>query len=386
MDLERLKSLWPELEPVLDELLELDDPAREAELARRYATEPEKRALMESLLRADRDSGDLLERPAVPRRSVPTAAPVTPGMRIGAWAVRRELGRGGMGTVVLAERDDGQFEQCVAIKLVRPDAWHPAAHERFLLERSILARLQHPNIARLIDGGVREDGSPYLVMEFVEGVPITAWCDARRLDVRARLRLFRQVCDAVEYAHGMLVVHRDLKPANILVTERGEVKLLDFGIAKLLDSPAATEATHANARALTPAYAAPEQFLGEPMTSATDQYQLALVLYELLTGVRAHGDTTHSPLVHQRAVLDSDPRAPSRAVAREPAGGEPGASPPAPESAALARGATPRRSRARSRGISIRSSSRRSTAIRGSVTRASKRSAATSKACSTSVR
>jgi serine/threonine-protein kinase len=307
--------MWPEIEPLLDRLLDLDEPERTHELERLTAGDPDTRHAIESLLRADRQTGGPLASPAIPPGALgadPVAPVITPGTRFGPYIVRRELGRGGMGAVLLAERDDGQFDQQVAIKWVRPDAWTPGAAERFLVERRILARLEHVNIARLLDGGVREDGAPYLVMERVEGEPITVFCDRAGLDVRGRVELFRQACAAVEYAHGQMVVHRDLKPDHILVTARGEVKLLDFGIAKLLDAD--TLATGTQARVFTPAYATPEQYLGDPPTGATDQYQLALILYELLTGRRAHQAPGGSPLAHQRLVLDYDPQRPSRFV------------------------------------------------------------------------
>src|SRR5690606_31971710 len=206
--------------------------------------------------------------------------------RIGAYRIVREIGRGGMGQVLLAERADGQFEQRVAIKLLKRGMDSDAIHARFLRERRILAALEHPNVARLIDGGVADDGRPYFVMEYVEGLPITRYADEHRLDVDARLRLFSTVCTAIEHAHRNLVVHRDLKPANILVTAAGDAKLLDFGIAKALaphDPDTATQ-PELGGRLLTPGYAAPEQFRGGAITTATDVYGAGGVLYELLAG------------------------------------------------------------------------------------------------------
>lgn len=319
MDPDSLRRLWPEIEPLLDQLLDLPEPDRAAWLERELADSPEKRQLLEGLLRADRDSAALMAEPAaLPADAFASLAtpPLAVGEHIGPYVIRQELGRGGMGTVLLADRDDGQFEQRVAIKMVRADNWDPAAVERFSLERRILARLQHPHIARLLDGGMLENGSPFLVMEYVEGQPLTEWCDAHALHRRARVQLFLQVCDAIEYAHQQLVVHRDLKPANILVTEQGEVKLLDFGIAKLLEPNVEADMLGTRTRMFTPAYAAPEQYLGAPMTVATDGYQLGLVLYELVAGERAHQDAATTPLSHQRAVLETDPRLPSLARAR----------------------------------------------------------------------
>ena len=208
--------------------------------------------------------------------------------RVGPWRLLGEIGRGGMGRVFLAERVDGHFEQRAAVKLLKRGMDSDAIVERFRRERQILAALEHPNIARLLDGGVADDGRPYLVMPYVDGLPITHYADARALDVDARLALFRTVCLAVEHAHRNLVVHRDLKPSNILVTDDGRPMLLDFGIAKLLGAEGdGTDAhTEAGLRLLTPDYAAPEQFRGGPITTSTDVFGLGAVLYELLGGER----------------------------------------------------------------------------------------------------
>ena len=214
--------------------------------------------------------------------------------RIGPYRVLRLLGRGGMGAVYEARREDADFTLRVALKLLRPGAESEAAIRRFRFERRVLASLRHPNIAALLDGGMTDDGRPYFVMEFVEGDPITRWADAHALDVPARVRLVRQVCDAVQHAHAHLVVHRDLKPANILVDARGVVRLLDFGIARLVqpadadDTGAESPPTETVVRTLTPEYASPEQFLGAPAQVASDVYSLGVVLYELLAGVRPY--------------------------------------------------------------------------------------------------
>ena len=211
------------------------------------------------------------------------------GTCLGPWRLVDVLGRGGMGTVYRAERADGQYQQEVALKLVRSGPRDPYAIERLRTERQVLAHLRHPNIAGLLDGGFASDGTPYLVMELVDGVPINEWCAAERPSLEASLRLFRVVCDAVQHAHRALIVHRDLKPSNIFVSRSGSVKLLDFGIAKLLD-PAAwgfgSPVTRAEMQLITPEYAAPEQAGGGQITTATDVYALGVVLYELLTGVR----------------------------------------------------------------------------------------------------
>jgi serine/threonine protein kinase len=211
------------------------------------------------------------------------------GTCLGSWRLVGVLGRGGMGTVYRVERADGLYHQQAALKLARSSPLDSLGMERFRTERQVLARLRHPNIAGLLDGGFAPDGTPYLVMELVDGVPITTWCETARLTIEARLRLVRVVCDAVQHAHRALVVHRDLKPANIFVTNSGEVKLLDFGIAKLLDPTAwnlEQPATVAGMRLLTPEYAAPEQRHDGDITAATDVYTLGVVLYELLAGVR----------------------------------------------------------------------------------------------------
>jgi serine/threonine-protein kinase len=211
------------------------------------------------------------------------------GVRVGSWRLLGAIGRGGMGTVYRAERADGHYQQEVAVKLLRSDLRDAAAIERFRTERQVLAHLSHPNIARLLDGGITTGGTPYLVMEIVDGVPITEWCVANALELSARLRLFRVACEAVQHAHRALVVHRDLKPSNIFVSVAGDVKLLDFGLAKLLDPvgwESGASVTRAEMRMLTPEYAAPEQRQGGPTTTATDVYALGVVLYELVTGVR----------------------------------------------------------------------------------------------------
>jgi serine/threonine-protein kinase len=261
---------------------------------------------------------------------------------VGAYRVVCELGRGGMGTVYLAERDDGHFTHTVAVKVLRRGLDADDVVRRFLAERQILATLQHPNIARLLDGGVADDGRPYFVMEYVDGEPIDRWCDARRLPVRERLRLVRDVARAVHAAHRALVVHRDLKPSNVMVTSAGEVKLMDFGIAKLLDPDAASEAeplTRTGLRVMTPEYAAPEQVRGEPVTTAADVYGLGLVLYELLTGHRPQRPRDRSLREIERAVCETEPPRPSAVVLRDAR--DAGAPPPAV--LAVQRGTTPSR-------------------------------------------
>ena len=244
------------------------------------------------------------------------------GRRIGPYRVLHELGRGGMGVVYLAERDDGQFRRRVAVKVLRDSPDAEELHRRFVAERQILASLSHPHIAQLLDGGVSDGQLPYLVIEYVEGMPITDYCDRHRLGIAARLRLFQDVCSAVQHAHQNLVLHRDLKPGNVLVTPAGEVKLLDFGIAKLLNpSLAGTEqpVTRTAFRMMTPKYASPEQVRGDTLTTASDVYALGLLLYELLVGRPAHRIDTDSPQAVYEAVCEREPERPSAAAARDDA-------------------------------------------------------------------
>ena len=206
---------------------------------------------------------------------------------IGAWRVLDVLGRGGMGAVYRVERSDGAYAQQAALKLIRTSADSPATRERFLRERQILAGLQHPNIANLLDGGISGDSEPYFVMELIDGMSLDRWCDEHGLGLRERVLLFLQVLDAVRYAHRNLVVHRDLKPSNLMVDSNGRVKLLDFGIAKQLEG---AEPTRTNDRALTFEYASPEQLHDTPITTATDIWQLGIVLHRLLSVSYTHLD------------------------------------------------------------------------------------------------
>lgn len=234
-----------------------------------------------------------IERTAMTTQPPPPADPETAtepviGSKVGPWVLRRLLGHGGMGAVYLAERTEQDFQQRAALKLIKLGMDSGEIQRRFLSERRILARLEHPNIARLIDGGVDQRGRPYFVMEWVDGLPLTDYANAHDLDVDARLRVFLKLCDAVAHAHRQLVVHRDLKPGNILVDTRGEPKLLDFGIAKVLESDNTDNTSATGPRFFTRAYAAPEQLRGEPVTTATDIYALGAVLFELLTGTPLH--------------------------------------------------------------------------------------------------
>jgi len=240
-------------------------------------------------------------------------SPLPAGTRVGAYLILSEIGRGGMGTVYLAERDDPLLPQRVALKLIRSSRESAETRRRFLSERQILSRLQHDGIARLLDGGNTLDGQPYFVMEYVEGQPIHKYCEEHNVDINGRLRIFLAVCDAVDYAHANLVVHRDLKPGNILVTPKGTVKLLDFGIAKLLSEEPldAGDATQSMVRPLTPEYAAPEQITGSAITTSTDIYLLGGVLYELLTGKRPFRVQSRTWSELEKVVVNEEPPAPS---------------------------------------------------------------------------
>ena len=312
---DRSSVSWQRVEAALDLLLALPADEREAATLRVADGDPALAAELRSLLAHMATEGSVLDRPAAELLSPSTSfdSGLAPGTRLGAWAIVEAIGRGGMGQVYRGRRADGQFEQDVAIKVARADSI--TAWQRFPLERQIVARLDHPGIARLIDGGIAEGGQPYMVMELVSGRDITAWCTAHHADLARRLDLFEAVCDAVAYAHRHLVIHRDIKPSNVMVTDEARVKLLDFGIARLLD--AVGTATTAEL-VLTPAYCAPEQLSGQALSTATDVYALGLLLHELLTGTSAQrvSDLPMAAAIH--AVLHAQPRSPS-SVARQDA-------------------------------------------------------------------
>jgi len=314
---------WATVSRLLDEALDLETDARPTWLAQLTAREPQVGAVVGRLLaaHAERETADVLA--TLPRLRL-AAAPCAPmpaalaeGERVGPYRLLRELGTGGMAHVWLARRDDGAFIREVALKIPQLSRLRRDLGERFARERDILARLEHPNIARLYDAGVSADGLPYLAMEYVDGEPITVWCDRRRLDIAQRLTLFRQVLDAVQFAHANLVIHRDLKPSNILVTAGGQVRLLDFGIAKLLaddDTAHETQLTQLAGRALTPDYASPEQIKGEPLTIGSDVYSLGVVLYELLSGERPYQLKLKSIAQLEQAIVGAEPARPSAGV------------------------------------------------------------------------
>lgn len=324
------KARWPTLSPLLDELLDLEAPARAARLAQLRAEDASLAADLEALLAGEDASqhAEFLAAPALSALASATTQDLTPGQTLGAYTLEREIGRGGMGSVWLARRTDGRFEGQVAIKFLSDGLLGHGDAGRFAREGQILARLAHPNIARLLDAGVAPDGrQPYLVLEYIDGQAIDVYCRERDLDTTARVRLFLDVLAAVAHAHNRLILHRDLKPSNILVTGAGEVKLLDFGIAKLLDKsgstvpggPAAddmTELTKRAGRVFTPQYAAPEQVQDGDVTTATDVYALGVLLYMLLSGEHptAGAATEPTPLGRLRAVVEAEPKKLSEAV------------------------------------------------------------------------
>ena len=325
---------WTEVRTLFEELVELAPGERRARLAALADTDLADR--VGRLLAADSEAGRFLESPAVAVAGglldglTAPEVELPPPERIGPYRVLRRLGRGGMGEVLLAERADGLFEQRVAIKLLRLGMASDEILDRFSRERRILARLEHPHIARLLDGGATEDGRPYFVMELVEGETITEYCRTRSLSVDDRLRLLLDCCEAVAAAHRNLVVHRDLKPSNVLVAKDGEVKLLDFGIAKLLgpeDTGEAAAETATGLRLLTPAYAAPEQILGEPVTTATDVWALGALAYELFTGTLPQKREGRSAAALVAVAAEDVKERPSQRVAREPLASLPFAEP-----------------------------------------------------------
>lgn len=279
---------------------------------------------VEVLLFAQERVPDWLHRPVLGTTIQSASAPMgcgvsMEGQQFGAYKLIREIGRGGMGFVYLAERADGTFHKQVAIKFIQPGMNSAGIIERFQREREILAALDHPNIARLIDAGATPDGLPYFVMEYVEGQPIQRWCEERKLSVTERVELFRTVCAAVEYAHQHLVVHRDLKPSNILVTPDGTVKLLDFGISRFLRPEESSKLMETGDvdRVLTPEYASPEQIKGGRITTLTDVYSLGVVLYELLTGRRPYSLKKAALMEMVRVISEEEPTRPSEIVTAE---------------------------------------------------------------------
>ncbi|HEY2676817.1 MAG TPA: serine/threonine-protein kinase [Steroidobacteraceae bacterium] len=313
------RARWQKIQSLFEELVDLDGVERVAHLDKACGDDSDLRVSVQSLLSFDGARTDPLLNAigAAAESLLEDHRDRLIGSRVGPYRIVSILGHGGMSTVYRAERDDSQYHQTVAIKVLQHAAVHPRLRSRLHSERHILATLDHPSIARLIDSGELEDGTPYLVMEHVDGESIDAYCDSRTLFVRERIELFIAVCGAVHYAHRNLVVHRDIKASNIFVTDEGTPKLLDFGIAKLLAPESLSHTlpvTRLQERILTPENAAPEQVLGRPITTATDIYALGVLLYQLLTGRSPYRLLSYSQLQLERAICMDDPTRPSQIV------------------------------------------------------------------------
>ena len=311
---------WKKIEELFNQAVELPLNERPTFLQRICGNDQELFLEVESLLQKDDETGAMLK--TIISKAADSLSQKDngdlEGKRVGPYRITGLIGQGGMAKVYKAVRDDDQYQKQVAIKIISHDRVSFLIG-RFWHERQILATLEHSNIARFLEGGTTDEGIPYLVMEFIEGDPITIYCDKYNLTIRQRLELFRSVCNAVQYAHRNLVIHRDLKPSNILVTAEGVPKLLDFGIAKLLNPDLAVEypnATVTSYRMMTPEYASPEQVRGEQVTTATDVYSLGAVLYELLTKERPYHFDTRSFFEMERVICEKEPELPSSAVTR----------------------------------------------------------------------
>ena len=309
-------DMWDKIREIFADAIEIAPDERLGFIRKACGSNEEMVQEVLSLLAADANTHDMLKGRAVDLLEMPPEAPEDE--QIGPYKLLNLLGVGGMGKVYLAQRNEGGFEQSVALKLVRNNLNSARAAERFRSERQILAKLQHPHIAQLYDGGLTKDGLPFFTMEYVDGIPVNDYCNQQRLSVKERLKLFLDICGAVHYAHQNLVVHRDIKPGNILVTADGQVKLLDFGIAKILTIDEEDALTREGERILTPFYASPEQILGKAVTTASDVYSLGAVLFQILTGKRPfQGDDT-TPFSLQKQITEEDPPRPSTAISLRP--------------------------------------------------------------------
>lgn len=324
---EMKRESWAKIRATFEELVDLEPAERARRLAELEERDPELARHARELL--ERDGGGDLE--DVPPSEVWShlceASTLPPGTRLGPWELGAVIASGGMGTVYRGERADAQFEKSVAIKLIKRGMDSEEILRRFRYERQVLAELDHPGIARLIDGGMSDEGQPYFVMEYVEGLPIDEWCAGREPSLQERLRLFQGICQAVSYAHRHLVVHRDLKPSNVLVTPEGEPKLLDFGVARMLDPERHGEQSRWTAEQGffgTPSFASPEQLRGETVTTASDVYSLGVMLYRLLTGGRPYELSEVSREEAMRLVCEVEPTAPSRRAGLSTARGDRG--------------------------------------------------------------
>src|SRR5262249_35654860 len=318
---------WQKVEEIFQAALDLLPEERNRYVSDACAEDSDLKRDVESLLLQYDSAGELLEQPVYGNTElsmfesfVEDEDPMI-GRRLGSYRIEREIGRGGMGAVYEASRADNEFNKRAAIKLVKRGMDTDFILRRFRKERQILAALDHPHIGGLLDGGTTDDGLPYFVMEFIEGQPLYSYCDTHQLNITERLKLFRSICDAVHYAHQKQVVHRDIKPSNVLVTSEGVPKLLDFGIAKLLNPELAGDITHdptATAmRLVTPQYAFPEQGHGAPTTPTTDVYSLGVLLYELLSGHRPYRLRNRAPHEIARVICEDAPTPPSICVGRK---------------------------------------------------------------------
>jgi len=322
------KTRWKKIDLILDDVLQQQDDKQLECLKEKCRTDQTLFAEIRSLLEAEKNSPTLLDDRAIDLLSTFSLDDeliarekansirnnhyqALIGCQFGSYRLCKEIGHGGMGLVFLAERADGAFEHQVAVKLLQSNGRHQEMMTRFQREQQVLASLNHPNIAQLLDGGVSQDGQPYFVMEYVKGERIDQYCDRLELTINRRLQLIFQVIDALSIAHKNLIIHRDIKPSNILVTEDGQVKLLDFGIAKLISDSVDVDLTQTKGLMMTPGYAAPEQLLNKPVTIATDIYQLGLVIYKLLTGVQAYQEHASSFVDLAKHICGHEPTLPS---------------------------------------------------------------------------
>ncbi len=305
---------WARVRELFDAAVDLDPAARDTYLTRECGADRSLLSDVRAMIAAIQTNPGFMESPVLSE----SQADLMEGRTVGKYKLLRRLATGGMGSVYAAARTDQEYQKVVAVKIVKPGMDSEEIIRRFRTERQVLASLEHPNIARLLDGGTTDAGLPYLVMEYVEGLPIDEYCNAHELTVTARIQLFLGVCSAVQYAHQNLVIHRDLKPSNILVTPDGLPKLLDFGIAKLIKPEYAGQPmliTRLDARPMTPEYASPEQVLGQPVTTASDLYALGVLLYRLLTGHPPYELKTYAPTEIEKAICETPPATPSAAAA-----------------------------------------------------------------------
>jgi serine/threonine protein kinase len=340
---------WQHAKEILDGALEIAPDERVAFLDRACEGDAALRAEVESLLYSFTRAGTFIERPATATAPLVEPEGLSHGVSLGPYRIVQLIAEGGMGAVYQAVRVDDLYSKVVAVKIGRNCIYGEHALKRFEMERQILAHFDHPSIVKLLDAGTTPDGRPYFIMDFIAGQQLDVWCDQHRLPTRRRLELFLKVCAGVEYAHHNLVVHRDLKPSNILVTEDGEPKLLDFGIAKILEEDPLT-GSPANAtttlRMMTPQYASPEQVRGEPVTTATDVYSLGALLYELLTGHRPYQLKGRMPHEAAEVICQHDPPRPSTVVRRtQPSDPQTGTEAVTPESVSATRDGRPSRLR-----------------------------------------